>query len=89
MDLRYDDALSLMMGQEYKGSKLFLAGYAILAGNKVEEIAARYKYPLEYEHRPSRKNPAHGNILIGKLKSFEERKIAARLAMSADIHSFE
>jgi len=89
VDLSYKDALQHMMAQEYRGSKLFLAGYAVLTGDKLRYMVTHYRYPLEYEHRPSRNNPAHGNILIGKSTEFEERKIAARLAMSAELHSKE
>ena len=84
------ESVNVLMSTHRKGSPMFIAGVGIVRRAIVDDMRSRYgSEKISYEHRPSKKNPHHGNILIGKCSIVEERNIAARLAMSAKFYKYD
>lgn len=84
------ETLDILIGMSYHGRALFTAGIAVLNRSKIDLLRERFEQEgvhLDYERRPSRRNPYHGNLLIGECDRLQERLVASKLAVSADVYA--
>lgn len=83
------EALDILVGMSYCGRMLFNAGIAVLYRSKIDLLKEKFEQEgvhLDYERQPSRRNPYHGNLLIGECDRLQERLVASKLAVSADVY---